>query len=141
MNITRSYYKRALGIVLMYSCDDRQSFNNIEKWMTQINDDCPESVCKVLVCNKCDMPAEEICVDRTEGSQLAAKYGIRFFETSAKTGENVQECFEALSRDIKETHFSRGSLLPFPTSKSEEIKLEKHERRKTIDMSVKKCCN
>jgi small GTP-binding protein len=35
-NVTQTYYKGAAGIILTYSIIDRHSFENIERWMTQI---------------------------------------------------------------------------------------------------------
>lgn len=41
-------------------------------------------------------------VTTEQGKQLAAEYGIRFFETSAKLNINVDECFMAIAKDIVE---------------------------------------
>jgi len=40
-------------------------------------------------------------VDTARGEELARHYGIRFFETSAKSNINVKEAFYAISKDIK----------------------------------------
>jgi Ras-related protein Rab-8A len=40
-NITQTYYKGAAGIILTYSIIDRQSYDNIERWMTQIESNAP----------------------------------------------------------------------------------------------------
>jgi Ras-related protein Rab-8A len=40
-------------------------------------------------------------VDTARGEDLARHYGIKFFETSAKSNENVKEAFYAISKDIK----------------------------------------
>ncbi|RKP18388.1 ras-domain-containing protein, partial [Rozella allomycis CSF55] len=59
-----------------------------------------EGVNKILIGNKCDMTDKKV-VDTEKGKQLAAEYGIRFMETSAKTNINVEESFVSLARDIK----------------------------------------
>lgn len=54
-NITQTYYKGAAGIILTYSIIDRQSFENIEKWMTQIESNAPSDVTKILMATKSDL--------------------------------------------------------------------------------------
>jgi small GTP-binding protein len=34
--ITQTYYRGAMGIILAYACNDRESFQNIENWIKQI---------------------------------------------------------------------------------------------------------
>jgi small GTP-binding protein len=52
--ITQTYYKGAMGIILVYDCTDQQTFNNISNWLKQIEQHASSSVAKVLVANKCD---------------------------------------------------------------------------------------
>lgn len=47
----------------------------------------------VLVGNKADLPADRRAVSTEEGARLAKQYSVPFFETSAKTGVNVDEAF------------------------------------------------
>ena len=46
---------------------------------------------RVLIGNKCDKPDRKVSEENAK--KLADKYNIRFFETSAKTGKNVNEVF------------------------------------------------
>lgn len=68
----------------MYSVTDRKSFSNIENWLKQINQRNVDDVSKVIVGNKVDCSEEERQVTKKEGEELASKYGIKHFETSAK---------------------------------------------------------
>ena len=54
-NITQTYYKGAAGILLVYSMTDARSFENVEKWITQIDNNAPEGVSKILVATKQDL--------------------------------------------------------------------------------------
>lgn len=86
--ITQTYYRGAMGIVLTYAINDRESFQDIENWVKQIKMHASDNVTKVLVGNKSDMDDRK--VSYSEGEALAKELGVRFFETSAKSGVNIE---------------------------------------------------
>lgn len=96
--ITQTYYKGAMGIILVYDCTEEKSFSNISNWMKQIEQHASKDVAKVLVGNKADK--EDKVIDAETGKQLADEYGLKFFETSAKTGLNVNELFQDIAHTI-----------------------------------------
>ena len=100
--ITTAYYRGAMGILLVYDVSDEASFNNVRNWMRQIDQNAAENVNRVLVGNKCDVSDSERKVTPEQGKKLAAEFGIKFFETSAKTNQGVDEAFSAMARDIVE---------------------------------------
>ena len=53
-SITKTYYKGSQGIVLVYDVTDIESFNKIQHWMKQIDNNANKNVRKVLCGNKCD---------------------------------------------------------------------------------------
>ena len=98
--ITRSYFRGAQGIVLVYDITDRATFNSVRSWMSQINDHADAQVNRVLIGNKCDYESARQ-VSTEEGQRLAQEYGVNFFETSAKNDVNVTECFTTIAREAK----------------------------------------
>ena len=46
---------------------------------------------QILVGNKCDMDEHKRAVPFSRGQALANEFGIKFFETSAKSNINVEE--------------------------------------------------
>lgn len=58
-----------------------------------------DSVSKVLVGNKGDMPDRQVTYE--QGNRLAAELGIKFFETSAKSGLNIEKMFCDIAEQIK----------------------------------------
>ena len=85
--ITKTYYKGAHDIILTYDVTDINSFKNIRNWIKQIEQNVQNSVCKVLVGNKCDKNERLVSFD--EGQKLAKEFGMQFFENSAKTNINL----------------------------------------------------
>lgn len=67
--ITQTYYKGAMGIVLVYDCTEESTFNNISNWLKQIETHASSGVAKVLVANKTDLPNRVITTER--GQALA----------------------------------------------------------------------
>ncbi len=69
--------------------------------MNQIHAHAPVDVKVVIVANKIDLEKERK-ITTEEGMQAASKYGLPFFECSAKSGMNVQEIFQKIGSDILE---------------------------------------
>ncbi|MBA0551470.1 hypothetical protein Golob_022354 [Gossypium lobatum] len=101
-SISAAYYRGAMGILLVYDVTDESSFNNIRNWIRNIEQHASDNVNKILVGNKADMDESKRAVPTSKGQALADEYGIKFFETSAKTNLNVEEVFFSIARDIKQ---------------------------------------
>jgi len=110
-NITTNYYRNAQGIILVYDITNRKSYEAIDNWMEQIHVHAGESVDKILVGNKADQE-DERQISTDEGTKLAAKYSIPFFETSAKQGTNVEEAFYAIAKNVKNRLIDQGNVDP-----------------------------
>lgn len=123
--ITKTYYKGAHGIVLVYDVTDENSFKNIRNWVRQIEQNAQSNVCKVLVGNKSDREDRKVTFE--EGSKLAKEYNMQFFETSAKSNYNVNETFTFLTKEILNTCEVKPSNAMKIEDKNKENKKEKKE--------------
>ena len=105
-SMTKMVYKGADGILLGFDLTNKDTFNKVNYWIGQIEDnknkDYPISL--VLFGNKCDKK-EQIVVNDDDIESLKKQYNLEFFATSAKDGTNVQEAFEYL---IKKTIKDQG---------------------------------
>ena len=92
------YYRNVLGIIIAYDITEIKSFEKLKNWINDIKMYAHKKVRIVLVGNKCDLSNRRITEE--EGKKLADELGAKFFETSAKTGYNVNEAYNFLIRDI-----------------------------------------
>eukprot|EP01107_Rhizomastix_libera_P016153 TRINITY_DN6546_c0_g1_i2.p1 TRINITY_DN6546_c0_g1~~TRINITY_DN6546_c0_g1_i2.p1 ORF type:complete len:198 (+),score=31.29 TRINITY_DN6546_c0_g1_i2:46-639(+) len=99
--ITSNYFRGVQGVVLVFDCTDYRSFERLSNWLTQVANNAPQNVQKMIVCNKCDL-MDSRKVDGTVSEQFATKEGALYMETSGLSGMNVSEMFASLSRAIVE---------------------------------------
>ena len=99
--ITSNYTKKANGILLIYDITNQDSFEEIKNWAQKLKDESGNLKPIVIIGNKNDLEDERVvCPD--EGEQLAETLGedINFYETSCKTGENVEEAINNLIKQV-----------------------------------------
>ncbi|KAF5750435.1 Ras-related protein RABC2a [Tripterygium wilfordii] len=103
--LTSSYYRDAHGIILVYDVTRRETFTNLSDfWAKEVDLYSTDQNCvKMLVGNKIDKDSEK-AVSREEGMALAKELGCLFLESSAKTRENVERCFQEVALKILESH-------------------------------------
>ncbi|KAJ5080446.1 ras-like protein [Anaeramoeba ignava] len=105
-SVRDKYIRLGEGFILVFSIISRASYTEarglheaIRRAKNFMN------VPVVTVANKSDL-AEERLVSTEEGETLAKKYSSPYYETSAKTGSNVNICFEALVRELRKAKSS-----------------------------------
>lgn len=91
-----TYYRKAVGALLIFDVGDCASLVGVEKWLDQLPSVAEPGLHTVLVGNKCDLEGDKRKVSAEEARQFAAARHMRYIETSAKTGLNVEEAFQGL---------------------------------------------
>ena len=107
-SITRSYYRGSTVALLVYDITRRYTFDNIIKWLNEIKNMSSDSTTIILIGNKTDLEHRRQ-ISKKEGQELAKEYGCEFYETSAKTGFNVNTVFEQ-SAKLVYNNISNGTL-------------------------------
>jgi Ras-related protein Rab-39B len=101
-SITKSYYRNSVGAVLAYDICNMESYKHIPVWLLEARRHIePHQATFLLVGCKRDLatPGSRE-VPRETAQALADYHGIPFLETSARTGENVEEAFSIISQTI-----------------------------------------
>jgi len=131
--ITSAYYKGAKGALIVYDITNKNSFNNIDKWIADIKANGDKNVSIIIVGNKSDLNDKRE-VDEDEGIQKSETFKTAFMETSALTGDNVSQAFSKLVQQIFENKCSNSS-------EGDEPELDKgvNLSEKTEDQTSK-CC-
>ena len=98
-SITSAYYKGAKGALIVYDITRKNTFDNIDKWISDLKLNGDKNICILIVGNKSDLN-EQREVDKELGKKKAEMFKTAFMETSALNGENISKAFEEVIEQI-----------------------------------------
>ncbi|XP_063427103.1 ras-related protein Rab-10-like [Mytilus galloprovincialis] len=141
-SITKQFYRRAQGVLLVYDMSSRSSFEAIPKWLAHVEQFCKEDVSVMLLGNKCDRE-DRRQVTTKEASQFAKEHGIMFSETSAKSSSNLEKAFLDMCTDIIESQEQQAAESRSSISLDEDSShFDSHSDSSQLlsDGGRKRCC-
>lgn len=97
--IAKSYFRGAQGVLLVYDVTDRDTFASLDRWYKDAKRESWSGMKCVVVGNKADHVVDRK-VSTEEGRAFAAERDLAYIETSAKTGQGVENLFEALVTQV-----------------------------------------
>jgi small GTP-binding protein len=103
-----SYCAGASGALLLFDITSRASFDELRDWVELLNKSTGKSmVSKLLIGSKADL-ADARQVSQEEAIAFQNEYGMmNYLECSSKTGQNVEDIFESMTRGILTTNLKR----------------------------------
>lgn len=101
-SVTRSYFRGASGALLVFDLCRKSTFLHVTDWLNDLRQIAEPDIVVILVGNKADLAlgaGREVSAE--EATAWARRNGVmRYVETSAKTGEYVEEAFLAVAERI-----------------------------------------
>ncbi|GMR56418.1 hypothetical protein PMAYCL1PPCAC_26613 [Pristionchus mayeri] len=92
-----SYIRHASIAVLVFDLADEQSFDNLRKWLALLKNERGDFIKLVLVGNKSDLEEQRKVLPKKVYSFLGEDTEVPYIETSARTGENIEELFDSVA--------------------------------------------
>ncbi|XP_035381454.1 ras and EF-hand domain-containing protein homolog [Electrophorus electricus] len=122
-SITKQFFRKADGVVVMYDITSEQTFTAVRSWMASVQEGAGEDIPVMLLGNKTDLEGQR-AIEFRAADRLAKDSQMMFFECSALSGQYVTEAMVHLARVLKEQ--------------------EDREKEKTVSLadspSKKSCC-
>ena len=135
-SITTTYYKGAKGALIVYDITRKETFDSVDRWISELLNSGDKNMTMLLIGNKCDLDNQRQ-VTKEQGEEKAKAFKVAFLETSASSGENLDVAFEMIMKEV----YSKCK-----NELDEEDRMEEMQIGKEIDLTKenkvekKKCC-
>ena len=135
-SITTTYYKGAKGALVVYDITRKETFDSVDRWISEVLNSGDKNMTMLLIGNKCDLDNQRQ-VTKEQGEEKAKAFKVAFLETSASSGENLDVAFEMIMKEV----YSKCK-----NELDEEDRMEEMQIGKEIDLTKekkvdkKKCC-
>lgn len=94
------YYRGASAAIVVYDLTRQDTFDHAQRWVSELRQQVGWDIAIALAGNKCDMEDSHTVVERSVAQSYAEDADLMFFETSAKTGVNIEDTFLAIARKL-----------------------------------------
>lgn len=146
--ITSSYYRGAMGALLVYDITRRSTFESLRKWLKELREFGGREMVVVLVGNKSDLTHSRE-VNLEDGKTLAQLEDLSFMETSAKENLNVEDAFLQMLNRIYQLTSHKTLDAKLSDQKSNSVSVETLNGNKEIicidevsaTKQTSKCCS
>ncbi|MHA1884465.1 MAG: Rab family GTPase [Promethearchaeota archaeon] len=100
--LRKLYLGGSKGALVIFDLTNKESFEKLGSWIKDFRGERAEKPF-YLIGNKNDLK-DQIVVTEEEAKLLAKEHGVNLIITSAKTGENVEQAFINLTKNVLEVY-------------------------------------
>ena len=98
-SISKSYFRNAVGAILVYDITNMNSFEQLTDWLNDLQNLCLPNAYIILVGNKADLEQQRQ-VGAQQVKEFADRHKLETIETSALNGKGVMEAFTRLAMEV-----------------------------------------
>ena len=134
-SLTKGFFRNAEGVMLVYDVTNSETYENLKFWLQSIKNNMSSDMGEIpiiIIGNKIDCEDREVI--KEEAEKFWKEQGYQYFETSAKTGDNIDMTIKYLVKkvvDIKEGKKEED--------KNPNIKIDKNDANNNKNDEAKKC--
>ena len=122
--ITSAYYRGSRGALIVYDITRIETYNNVDKWLTELKEKVEGSLKLLLIGNKSDLQ-EERKISIETAKHKARQFNVPLMETSAYDSTNIKKVFETILKEMyKDFKKEKVNFKKEKTNKSEGVNLE-----------------
>ena len=135
-SLISSFYKNSSLAIIVYAIDNITSFNNVDSWIKDLKQYSNPNIKIILIGNKNDLN-DKRQIEFEKGNQFAKDYNFDlFFETSAKSGLNVQNVLIDAAKILYLEYMNYVNFKSNISDKNNIVIVKKNNE----DQRKKKCC-
>ena len=136
--LTQNFFRSAEGVLLTFDVTNIDSFNNLKDWIGSIKTNMEGKnifLPLIIVGNKIDMEDSRE-INKEDAVKFASDNNYKYFETSAKTGEGVDDAV----RDLVNQVMNQGDQLDDQKIEARKSVQLKDANVESAEVKKKGCC-
>ena len=98
-SITNAYYKGSKGAFIVYDITRKETFDSVDKWISDLKQSGDKKITILLIGNKNDLDNQRQ-ISKEQGEEKAKSFGVAFLETSAFNGYNLDKAFDLMIKEV-----------------------------------------
>ncbi|XP_071549530.1 LOW QUALITY PROTEIN: ras-related protein Rab-27A-like [Panulirus ornatus] len=134
-SLTTAFYRDAMGFLLLFDLTNEQSFLDIRSWLEQLKTHAYCDNPDIILCgNKVDL-VDQRMVSEQRAKEIAEKFGLPYIETSAASGQNVENAVgQLLDAVMKRMEVAvDSSRLPGRRGRSKGLLMNENDEAEDMD--------
>ena len=119
-SLTKCFFQKAQWVMIVFDVTSEKSFQNLKFWIESINTHVYEDngVPVAIVGNKIDL--KKRVISKEDGKNFASEHNFKYYETSAKTGEGVDNAIKELVKKVMNSDIKKHGKENLRISTSEK---------------------